>query len=83
MPSQAPPQVSPAPAQAERLPCGTPLAAAQVPEGAMSQASHWPEQARSQQTPSTQKPLAQTAFSLHVSRLVKHDPFVQGFPLVH
>jgi hypothetical protein len=47
------------------------------------QFSHGPSHALLQQTPSTQKPLAQTAFSLHVSRLVKHDPFVQGFPLVH
>jgi hypothetical protein len=61
VPSQEPPHADPSLAHAARAPCGWPETGTQVPtEPATSQAWHCPSHAWSQQTPSVQKPLAQS-----------------------
>jgi hypothetical protein len=58
VPSQAPPQVVPAPVQAVREPRGAPVTGEQVPKSPVTlQAWHWPVQALSQQKPSAQERL--------------------------
>ena len=58
MPSQVPPQVSPAPVQAARGAAGAPVEGRQAPRlAARLQASHCPPHEVLQQTPSAQKPL--------------------------
>jgi hypothetical protein len=48
------------------------------------QLTHGPSQALVQQTPSTQKPLAQSSLLVRPSKdRMKHDPFVQGRPPSH
>jgi hypothetical protein len=67
-PSQAPPQVAPAPAHAGLVPCGAPPrgTVAHCPTlPARSHAWHCPRQSLAQQTPSTQKSEAQSASVAH------------------
>jgi hypothetical protein len=89
---------APAPVHAGRDPCGAPTIAEQVPGVAPLQASHWFVQTRSQQTPSTQKPVAQSVPSVQVvpcffehvplpdklhALPAGHDPVRQQTPSTH
>lgn len=89
MPSHAPvcPQVDAG--SLRQMACGSGAPAAtgmQVPTlWTRLQLTHGPSQALVQQAPSTQKPLAQSAFTEQgmTGERTKHDPFTQGNPPSH
>ena len=72
------------PAQACRFPCGAPVTGTQAPTWPVaSQASHSPAHVEAQQTPSTQKPLAQSVLAPHApasGRFLRQTPAAQWSP---